>query len=469
MPLPRFAPRLLKYVVLPLVLLFVVLAGGVVFIVGPWPSYREPAYDNTATLARIASSAAASKPAEAPRFQAGWAERDITPPIGTPMAGYSGRPNDKRSTGVHDPVFARAIVMSDGTNTAAVVGADLLLTSLNIAQGVWEVVGEKTGLTENDILFTTTHTHCAAGGFAPGLLADYSFGAYDPTIERMLIENISGAIIDAHTAMEPAGIASGRVSAPEWIVNRTNVPGVDDSLRYAVLKQDDGDTCYAVRYSAHPTTLPETFLEISAEYPGALCNAIKARTGSMAVFLGGAYGAMGPNAPTEGDPTSRMRAMGEGLAERFFTADLAALQFDTTAAVRSLGTKVDMAPMQARPWEESPDWRISPMFAHVVGLPPEGWIQGVRAGGIVWLGLPYDTGGPIAADWAGQAAAQNTDLWVSSHCVAYCGYLTPDEYYWQPTEGYDQYYEWRLMNWFGPGQEAQYAELKDKVLTALGE
>ncbi|MBI1320591.1 MAG: hypothetical protein GC168_16835 [Candidatus Hydrogenedens sp.] len=469
MPLPRAVSRLLKWVVAPVALLGLALGGFVVLFVGPWPSYREPAYDNTATLARIGAAAAENKGDAPQRLQAGWAERDITPPIGTPLGGYSDRPNEKRCIGIHDPVYVRAIVLSDGANTVALIGADLLMTTLNIARIVWERVGEKTGLGPNDILFTTTHTHCAPGGFAPGLLADYSLGTYDPAIEELIANALSEAIIEAHANLEPAGIAHGEVDAGEWIYNRTNVEGKDPSLKYAVLKQDDGDTCYAVRYSAHPNTLPEEFLEVSAEYPGVLCDAIKAKTGGMAVLIGGAYGAMGPVTPKEGTPVERMTAMGQGLAERFLTVDFDALEFDTTARVRSLGVTVDMAPMQGRPWEEAPDWRFSPLFAHVVGLPPEGWIQGVRVGDIVWLGLPYDSGGAIAPEWASAAAAQGTDLWISSHCIAYCGYLSPDEYYWQDTHGYDQYYEWRLMNWFGPGQEAQYAELKDKVIAALAE
>jgi len=461
--------RIIVLVAFPF-LLAALLAIIILTFVGPWPSYREPAYDNTRNLARLEASGERTMLSDAPgRLHAGWAEVDITPPIGAPLGGYSDRPNGKRSTGVHDPVFARAIVLREGEDKVAVVGADLLMTTLNIAELVWQEVGGPTGLSADDILFTTSHTHCSAGGFAPGQLAQYSMGAYDPKIERLIADGISKAILDASASVEPAALAHGMVDAPEWIRNRTNVEGEDSSLRYAVFKQDDGDTCYAVRYSAHPTTLPQEFLEVSAEYAGVLTRAIAERTGGMAVFIGGAVGAMGPDAPEVGTPVENMEAMGQALAERFFTADLDALGFETHVDVASVHAKVDMAPMQTRPWEESPDWRFSPLFAHVVGLPPEGWIQGIRAGDLVWLGLPYDTGGAIAPEWAAATAEDGIDLWVSSHCIAYCGYLSPDEYYWQDTQGYDQYYEWRLMNWFGPGQEAQFAELKNKVLAELTE
>ena len=66
-----------------------------------------------------------------------------------------------------------------------------------------------------------------------------------------------------------------------------------------------------------------------------------------------------------------------------------------------------------------------------------------------------------------EAAKKGIDLWVSSHCIAYCGYLSPDRHYMNPTVGYDQDYEWRIMNWYGPNQEAMYRELKDHILTAF--
>ena len=43
-------------------------------------------------------------------LRAGVAKRDITPPVGYPMWGYSSR-KDKPCEGVHDPLHARALVL----------------------------------------------------------------------------------------------------------------------------------------------------------------------------------------------------------------------------------------------------------------------------------------------------------------------------------------------------------------------
>jgi hypothetical protein len=44
------------------------------------------------------------------------------------MGGYGGRPNGKRSTGVHDPLFVKATALSDGKDTVVLLGADMLQT-----------------------------------------------------------------------------------------------------------------------------------------------------------------------------------------------------------------------------------------------------------------------------------------------------------------------------------------------------
>ena len=462
--------RALKYVVLPLVVLALLATGAFVLVVGPWPVYGDSKYAAqpyfAANLARIDASLARSTLDSSPGpLSAGWAERNITPTPGAPLAGYSERPNEKRSTAVHDPVHARAIVLGDGKDTVALVGCDLLMTTLNIAQLVWKGVATETSLTQDSILFTTSHSHSSPGGFAPGLLAEYSAGKYSSEIERQIASGITEAIVEAYKTMAPAKMAHASVDAPEYIFNRTEVEGADTLLRYFVLQKANGDRCYAVRYSAHPTVLPEESLELSAEYPGALCAALRARTGATSVFLGGAVGAMGPKPPEAATDMERMQRMGEALADRV-ASDKTELKFSDRADVASLGVRLDMPSMQVRP-TENPRWRCSPWLAKVVGLPTEGWVQAVRVGDMVFMGFPHDFGGAVAREWAEKARADNVELWTSSHCVAYCGYLSPDRYYTDFPKNYDQFYEWYQMSWYGPNQEAMFRDIKDHILSAL--
>ncbi len=54
-------------------------------------------------------------------FRVGFAELDITPPAGWRTGGYT----EFISTGVHDPLLTKAMVLSQGETTLAIVGNDL--------------------------------------------------------------------------------------------------------------------------------------------------------------------------------------------------------------------------------------------------------------------------------------------------------------------------------------------------------
>ena len=456
-----------------MVILAVVLFLAIVFVIfiGPWPIYRDSRYQEApffkAALAGIDQGLDRSQFTDTPGpLKAGWAERVITPPVGTPMAGYSDRPNGKRSTGVRDDLFVNAVVLNDGQDTVVLVTADMLMTTPNVAEMVWHEVCGKLPLDENDILFTTTHTHNGPGGLGPGLLAEYSFGTYDPKIPQMIADAMAQAIIEAYERMAPARIAHGKVDAPRFIYNRVHQAATDSWLRFLIIERETGERCYAVRYSAHPTTFKKKDLDLTAEYPGEICRYIEAHRNAQAIFVGGAVGAMNSGTPKGPNHSIRIRRMGKALAELVLAHD-SDLTFQTKVDLASVGVSFGMPPLQIRPFAGS--WRLSPLLAWIIGLPLRGRIQAIRVGDMVFMGLPHDVSGEIAKAWAEEASKDGWDLWISSHCVFYCGYLSPDAYYWvKPERGnYYMYYELRLMNWFGPNQEAMFRDLKDHILQGM--
>ena len=60
----------------------------------------------------------------AAEIRVGVAKADVTPPPGVRMYGYGAR-GENVSTGVHDPLYAKAIVLGDGQRTATWVTMDL--------------------------------------------------------------------------------------------------------------------------------------------------------------------------------------------------------------------------------------------------------------------------------------------------------------------------------------------------------
>src|SRR5437868_9013726 len=79
----------------------------------------------------------------------GAAEIDITPPIGHRMAGYF---DERLSTGVHDPLQAKAIILQEGKERIAMVFCDLVGVSLTITTNARAQASEKTGIPVSNIV-----------------------------------------------------------------------------------------------------------------------------------------------------------------------------------------------------------------------------------------------------------------------------------------------------------------------------
>ena len=75
-------------------------------------------------------------------MKVGVASASITPPVGVPMAGYGARKGV--SKGIHDDLYAKAIVFDEGDMKAALIRCDLIGLRRGRCQGSgWERGGEE--------------------------------------------------------------------------------------------------------------------------------------------------------------------------------------------------------------------------------------------------------------------------------------------------------------------------------------
>jgi hypothetical protein len=446
----------------------IVVVGCFVILFGPWPTYKsgfeDKSYYKKALAAIELKREQLSHGSKIGQFEAGWGSRIITPPKGTPLAGFGDR-KGKPSTGVHNEIFVKALAVSDGTDMAVIVGANMLIVPENVAEIVRASVSKQTSLTANEILFNASHNHSGPGGFAPGFASKAFNGQYDPNIPDFLAKAFTEAIVDAYRSLEPAKVTHGGLQAPEYIRNRTRREGqVDSELSYMLVEQEDGDRCFVVSYSAHPTILGADNMQFSGEYPGFLVRRITERTGAEAIYLGGAVGSMSTRPPEGGNAFERCRAMGEALADKVLEAVSDTELFKENVDVASIGFPIDLPPFQLR---LSKNWRVSKFLFPVLGIDTEGWMHAVRIGDIVLVGTPADYCGEISVDLKSRAKNFNCDLWVLSFNGDYVGYISPDKYYYDKDEKGGYGYERGVMSWIGPDQEAFTVSLIMHMVDAL--
>jgi len=104
---------------------------------------------------QTSAAAAAAAPA-AERLQAGVAVTDITPPIGYRMCGYF---NERLSTGVLNPLHAKALVLRQGGTRAAMVFCDIIGLSPEVSKRARRQAQQQTGIPAENILLAATHSH----------------------------------------------------------------------------------------------------------------------------------------------------------------------------------------------------------------------------------------------------------------------------------------------------------------------
>ena len=437
------------------------LITSIVVVNAPWPVSppvpveQMPHY--RAALALVDEGAKGNRITPAPgRFQAGWAKVELTPPVGAPLAGYGAR-DGAPSTGVHDPLFVKALAVGDGDDTAVIVGADMLVVPENIADEVRKQVTVATGLDPGAILFNATHTHSGGGGGMPGLLPRLFAGPYDPALPALAVRAFTAAIVNALAAMMPARLAHGSADAGRFIRNRARSGDADGSLRWLVVERESGERCIVTRFSAHATLVGSDNMQFSGDYPGYVQRILTAETGAECLFLAGAVGSMGPANAGGGSEFQQCENLARGLTA-LIRQGLARLTFKDAVEVAAIGVPVYFPSYDIR---LSKNWRLSPVTAQLGGLDRDAWIGAVRMGDVILAGLPGDYSGELAirmAAWAEQTHGAN--LWMNSFCGDYIGYISPDAVYNDPFDHPDpnvrarSSYEVQVMSWTGPRQEA---------------
>ncbi len=148
---------------------------------------------------------------EAGGLRAGAARSNITPALGTPMNGYF---NDRRAAHIHDDLYARCLVLEEGSNRVAIVICDSCMIPRPILDAAKKRIKKLTELDEDHILIASTHTHTAPAAI-PLYLTDP-----DPAYCAWLPERIADGVARAIHNLEPArlGWAVGRV--PGEVFNR---------------------------------------------------------------------------------------------------------------------------------------------------------------------------------------------------------------------------------------------------------
>ncbi len=177
-----------------------------------------------AVLIAIGTALSATAIAAEP-LKVGVAVVDITPPLGYRMAGYF---SERKNTGTHDPLLAKAMVFEQAGVKAALVECDVVSMPGEVATKARTAAEKATGIPAKHISVAATHSH--TGPLFTGPLAKLwseqaaakkeSDSATTFDYPALLVEKVASAIDQAAKQAKPVTLSAGSVEETRLSFNR---------------------------------------------------------------------------------------------------------------------------------------------------------------------------------------------------------------------------------------------------------
>ncbi len=266
-------------------------------------------------------------------LRAGFAETDITPPVGTHKIGWI---VDIVIEEIADPLCARVAVIESGDDKVGFIQLDTLCIRWTQTSDIRRRIHDKYGFPGANIMVAATHNHAG-----PAVAHCGDVRRDDGYIEAM-VEKVVDCFGRALDNMQEAEI--GLASVPEWsishnrrVVMRDGTASTHGPFRYpdalyvegpidpelaviAARSAGGGDLLGAiVNFACHPTDHGGDTVA-SAGFPGVLAREMKGRGCPVTLFLNGAAGNISSGDPYRGvDPYDEdhpfMETSGRKLAD----------------------------------------------------------------------------------------------------------------------------------------------------------
>ncbi|MCK4418026.1 MAG: neutral/alkaline non-lysosomal ceramidase N-terminal domain-containing protein, partial [Candidatus Latescibacteria bacterium] len=174
------------------------------------------------------------------------------------------------SVGIHDELYASALVLDDGRQRTAIVTCDLVGLTKDSVETVRGLISQKTEMPGANVMVCCTHTHSG-----PATLRLRNCGKIDETWMSVLYQQLAGAVIWAEKNLKEVRASVGQDTVVVGINRRAasiqNKDAIVDST-LGVLKIEDlneNPVAALLNYPCHGVVLSHENRLVSADFPGA--------------------------------------------------------------------------------------------------------------------------------------------------------------------------------------------------------
>lgn len=214
---------------------------------------------------------------------------DITPDVQAPepvwMAGYY---PGRAATSVHDPLFARGLLLSDGHNKIAIVSLDLIgwsyPSTLTIRQQLPEI---------DYVVICSTHNHegpDTIGIWGESFIKRGVDEKYNQRVENTVVQLVK----QLDSTLQPVSVEFAKISRPELVHDTRQPIVIDPTIRALRFRSEvDGKTLgLLVQGTTHPESLGARNTAITADFPCYTQTRLKQHFDCPTVYVSGAIGGL---------------------------------------------------------------------------------------------------------------------------------------------------------------------------------
>src|SRR5262245_6094190 len=225
--------------------------------------------------------------------RAGAAKSEITPELAGRTVYLAGFGHNRIATAVHDPLYVRCLALQASTDTVVLCSADLIGLFYDDVQKIREMFSSRAP-SGSHLIVACTHVH-----EGPDTLGLWGPSAVETGIDVHYLDwidqQIAQTAVEAARDLQPARIRLARDDSPllAQLQSVDRPPYVKDPFLFVLqaVRLTDGVTIATlVNWSDHPETLNRKNTEITADYPGWICQYLEQRYGGTALVFNGALG-----------------------------------------------------------------------------------------------------------------------------------------------------------------------------------
>lgn len=261
--------------------------------------------------------------AEAAELRAGFAAVDITPPLTGKRPVYiAGYGMNRKATGVHDPIMARAAVLQHGEQRIALVSVDLVGLQLPTVQLIREQLPDF-----KYVMVASTHNH-----EGPDVIGIWGRGPFHRGVDDAYLDQVVAGVVEAvrKAAEAPVSVTGAYGTAEdETLLGDSRLPYSKDGVLRALRLSNAASGKPAgliVQWNCHPESLGSKNRLLTADFVHATVAKLSEQHGCPVVLISGALGGlMAPPKDRVKDAAGNFLKEGDYEYARVYGEEVAAL------------------------------------------------------------------------------------------------------------------------------------------------